>query len=296
VRIAPELKMAPLIKHLGRVDYLKTFAAMRAHNRASTADTPDEIWVLEHPPVFTQGLAGKPEHVLDAGDIPVVKIDRGGQVTYHGPGQLVVYLLLNMRGRSYGVKALVNRIEQSVIDLLAEYGVEAVRQTGMPGVYVMSHLDTTAPSPSIPPPRGGREAILLGASIPPQHAGKEAILLGASIPPQHAGKEAILLEAPLPPPRVGRDEILLKASLPSRERGWREGPAKIAAIGLRVANQATYHGLSLNVNMDLEPFTRINPCGYQGLAVTQLADMGVRDNIALVGDKLVEKLKVNLYG
>ena len=272
--------MAPLIKHLGRVDYLKTFAAMRAHNRASTADTPDEIWVLEHPPVFTQGLAGKPEHVLDAGDIPVVKIDRGGQVTYHGPGQLVVYLLLNMRGRSYGVKALVNRIEQSVIDLLAEYGVEAVRQTGMPGVYVMSHLDTTAPSPSIPPPRGGREAILLGASIPPQHA----------------GKEAILLEAPLPPPRVGRDEILLKASLPSRERGWREGPAKIAAIGLRVANQATYHGLSLNVNMDLEPFTRINPCGYQGLAVTQLADMGVRDNIALVGDKLVEKLKVNLYG
>jgi len=288
--------MAPLIKHLGRVDYLKTFAAMRAHNRASTADTPDEIWVLEHPPVFTQGLAGKPEHVLDAGDIPVVKIDRGGQVTYHGPGQLVVYLLLNMRGRSYGVKALVNRIEQSVIDLLAEYGVEAVRQTGMPGVYVMSHLDTTAPSPSIPPPRGGREAILLGASIPPQHAGKEAILLGASIPPQHAGKEAILLEAPLPPPRVGRDEILLKASLPSRERGWREGPAKIAAIGLRVANQATYHGLSLNVNMDLEPFTRINPCGYQGLAVTQLADMGVRDNIALVGDKLVEKLKVNLYG
>lgn len=280
MRIAPELKMAPLIKHLGRVDYLKTFAAMRAHNRASTADTPDEIWVLEHPPVFTQGLAGKPEHVLDAGDIPVVKIDRGGQVTYHGPGQLVVYLLLNMRGRSYGVKALVNRIEQSVIDLLAEYGVEAVRQTGMPGVYVMSHLDTTAPSPSIPPPRGGREAILLGASIPPQHA----------------GKEAILLEAPLPPPRVGRDEILLEASLPSRERGWREGPAKIAAIGLRVANQATYHGLSLNVNMDLEPFTRINPCGYQGLAVTQLADMGVRDNIALVGDKLVEKLKVNLYG
>ena len=296
MRIAPELKMAPLIKHLGRVDYLKTFAAMRAHNRASTADTPDEIWVLEHPPVFTQGLAGKPEHVLDAGDIPVVKIDRGGQVTYHGPGQLVVYLLLNMRGRSYGVKALVNRIEQSVIDLLAEYGVEAVRQTGMPGVYVMSHLDTTAPSPSIPPRRGGREAMLLGASIPPQHAGKEAILLGASIPPQHAGKEAILLEAPLPPPRVGRDEILLKASLPSRERGWREGPAKIAAIGLRVANQATYHGLSLNVNMDLEPFTRINPCGYQGLAVTQLADMGVRDNIALVGDKLVEKLKVNLYG
>jgi len=316
--------MAPLVMHLGRVDYLETFAAMRAHNRASTAATPDEIWILEHPPVFTQGLAGKPEHVLDAGDVPVVKIDRGGQVTYHGPGQLVVYLLLNMRGRSYGVKALVNRIEQSVIDLLAEYGVEGVRQAGMPGVYVMSHLDTTAPSPSIPPPRGGREAILLGASIPPQQAGKAAILLEAPLPPPRVGKDEIPLKASLrsrqrgwgegqqidevadvdrpaganfiPPPQAGRETILLKASLPSRGRGWREGPAKIAAIGLRVANHATYHGLSLNVNMDLEPFTRINPCGYQGLAITQLADMGVRDNMAVVGGKLVEKLKVNLYG
>jgi len=284
--------MAPLIKHLGRVDYLKTLAAMRAHNRASTADTPDEIWILEHAPVFTQGLAGKPEHVLDAGDIPVVQIDRGGQVTYHGPGQLVVYLLLNMRGRSYGVKALVNRIEQSVIDLLAEYGVEGVRQAGMPGVYVMSHLDTTAPSPSIPPPRMGREAILLEASLASRERGwREG---------EHIDKIATIGlpdgATSLPPPQAGREAILLEASLPSRERSWREGPAKIAAIGLRVANHATYHGLSLNVNMDLEPFTRINPCGYQGLAVTQLADMGVRDNIALVGDKLVEKLKVNLYG
>ncbi len=247
--------MAPLIKHLGRVDYLETFEAMRAHNRASTAATPDEIWILEHAPVFTQGLAGKPEHVLDAGDIPVVKIDRGGQVTYHGPGQLVVYLLLNMRARGYGVKELVRRIEQSVIDLLAEYGVEAVRQTGMPGVYVMLHSDPTAPSAAL----------------------------------------QVFPFPSVPPPRVGREAILLEASLPSRERGWREGPAKIAAVGLRVANHATYHGLSLNVNMDLEPFTRINPCGYEGLAVTQLADMGVRDNVAVVGGKLVEKLKVNLY-
>lgn len=187
---------------------------MRLHNRATTPDTPDELWLLEHPPVFTQGLAGKPEHILDAGDIPIVKIDRGGQVTYHGPGQLVIYLLLNMRNRGYGVKALVNRIEQSVIDLLAEYDIASVRQASMPGVYVNQST----------------------------------------------------------------------------------GVAKIAAIGLRVANHATYHGLSLNVNMDLQPFTRINPCGYADLPVTQLAALGVSDNVAVVGDKLTQKLKAQLYG
>jgi lipoyl(octanoyl) transferase len=187
---------------------------MRAHNRATTNETADEIWLLEHPPVFTQGLAGKAEHILDAGDVPVVKIDRGGQVTYHGPGQLVVYLLLNMRRRSYGVKSLVSRIEQSVIDLLAEYGIAALRQPGMPGVYV----ETSA------------------------------------------------------------------------------GIAKIAAIGLRVANHATYHGLSLNVDMDLAPFSRINPCGYEGLATTQMSELGVQDKMDVISEKLLKHLKANLYG
>ena len=187
---------------------------MRAHNRATTNETADEIWLLEHPPVFTQGLAGKAEHILDAGDVPVVKIDRGGQVTYHGPGQLVVYLLLNMRRRSYGVKSLVSRIEQSVIDLLAEYGIAALRQPGMSGVYV----ETSA------------------------------------------------------------------------------GIAKIAAIGLRVANHATYHGLSLNVDMDLAPFSRINPCGYEGLATTQMSDWDAQDKMDVVGEKLLKHLKANLYG
>ncbi|MCA3018043.1 MAG: lipoyl(octanoyl) transferase LipB [Rhodocyclaceae bacterium] len=204
----------PLIKHLSLADYQQTFDAMRAHNRATTNETADEIWLLEHPPVFTQGLAGKAEHILDAGDVPVVKIDRGGQVTYHGPGQLVVYLLLNMRRRSYGVKSLVSRIEQSVIDLLAEYGIAALRQPGMPGVYV----ETSA------------------------------------------------------------------------------GIAKIAAIGLRVANRATYHGLSLNIDMDLAPFLRINPCGYAGLAATQMSALGARDKMAVVGEKLLKHLKANLYG
>ncbi len=203
---------APIIKQLGTADYIETLHAMQTQNRARTADTPDEIWLLEHPPVYTLGLAGKHEHVLNAGDIPVIKVERGGQVTYHGPGQLVVYLLLDIKRLGYGVKELVRRIEQSLIDLLAQYEIESYRKTGMPGVYVSVN---------------------------------------------------------------GSD-------------------AKIAAIGLRVANHATYHGLALNVDMDLEPFSRINPCGYEGLAVTQMRDYGVTDKIDIIGKKLVAHLQRNL--
>ena len=206
----------PIIKRLGQVAFEPTWRAMQAANKARTPESPDEIWLLEHPPVFTLGLAGKPEHVLAPGDIEVIKIDRGGQVTYHGPGQLVVYLLLDLRRAGFGVKELVKRIEQSVIDLLADYAIESHRKPGMPGVYV-----------------------------------------GAT-------------------------------------------DAKIAAIGLRVANHATYHGLSLNIDMDLEPFSRINPCGYEGLAVTQMKDCGVdfgnKDKMQVIGDKLVEHLSQQLNG
>jgi lipoyl(octanoyl) transferase len=205
----------PVIKHLGVADYDAVLRDMRAHNRAEAhARSADEFWIVEHPPVFTLGLAGKPEHVLAPGDIPVLKVDRGGQVTYHGPGQLVVYLLLDLKRLGFGVKELVRRIEQSIIDLLAQYALESYRLAGMPGVYVKLN----------------------------------------------------------------------------------DGDAKIAAIGLRVANHATYHGLSLNVDMKLEPFARINPCGYEGLAVTQLRDLGVSDNIDSVAEKLTQHLKENLYG
>lgn len=200
---------------------------MQVANKLRTAETPDEIWLLEHSPVFTLGLAGKPEHLLAPGNIPVINIDRGGQVTYHGPGQLVVYLLLDLRRLGFGVKELVKRIEQSMIDLLAEYRIESHRKSGMPGVYVKT-------------------------------------------PSTHRGDER-----------------------------WAED-AKIAAIGLRVANHATYHGLSLNIDMDLEPFSRINPCGYAGLPVTQMKDCGVdfgnKDKIVVVGDKLVAHLSRQLYG
>lgn len=220
------MRAPPLVRKLGVVDYESTWRAMQVANKAHQAGQPDELWLLQHPPVFTLGLAAKPEHVLSPGEIPVVKIDRGGQVTYHGPGQLVVYLLLDLKALGYGVKELVKRIEQSMIDLLAQYRIDSYRLPGMPGVYCKS--SATAPAAVVP-----------------------------------AGQWA--------------------------------GHAKIAAIGLRVANHATYHGLSLNIDMDLEPFSRINPCGYEGLAVTQLRDFGVTDNMHTIGEKLVAHLQVNLY-
>ena len=203
----------PVIKQLGRVAYEPTWRAMQAANKSRPPNAPDEFWVLEHPPVFTLGLAGKYEHVLAPGDIPVIKIDRGGQVTYHGPGQIVIYLLLDLKMAGYGVKALVKKIEQSVIDLLAEYRIEGYRLAGMPGVYV----------------------------------------------------------------------------------ALKDADAKIAAIGLRVAHHATYHGVSLNVDMDLAPFSRINPCGYEGLAVSQMRNFGVTDKMSVIGEKLVSHLQANLY-
>ncbi len=176
----------PILRTPGRVDYESTWRAMQDFTAGRGPDTPDEIWLLEHPPVFTLGMAGKREHLLADIGIPVVPIDRGGQVTYHGPGQIVVYLLLDLRRRGYGVRELVRRIEQAVIDVLAAYGVAGERLAGAPGVYV--------------------------------------------------------------------------------------GGAKVAALGLRVKAGCTYHGLALNVDMDLAPYRAINPCGYAGMAVTQLKD------------------------
>jgi len=198
----------PLTRNLGLVEYLPTWQAMQDFTATRGPDTPDELWLLEHPPVYTLGLAGKPEHLLRATDIPVVKIDRGGQITYHGPGQIVVYLLLDLKRRNIGVKELVRRMEQALIDLLAGYGVKAERRDKAPGVYV--------------------------------------------------------------------------------------GNAKIAALGLRIKNGCCYHGLCLNVDMDLYPYAAINPCGYEGLAVTQTRNVGIQDGMETLGEKLVEHLRKNL--
>ena len=201
--------MEPVTRALGRAEYEPVWRAMQAFTKARGDATPDELWFVEHPPVFTLGLAAKPEHVLDAGAIPVVRIDRGGQVTYHGPGQLVAYVLVDLKRAGYGVKELVRRLEQSVIDLLAGYRLEGARRAGMPGVYV-------------------------------------------------AG-------------------------------------AKIAAVGLRVSRGCTYHGISFNVDADLAAFSRINPCGYPGLAATRLADLGVRDTIAAVQQRWQAHLAAALF-
>ena len=172
---------------LGLADYAPVFEAMKAFNDTRNEATEDELWVVEHPPVFTQGLAGKPEHLLIRDDIPVVQIDRGGQITYHGPGQLVVYTLLDFKRRKTSVRHIVSALENSIIATLAEYGIAAAADPARPGVYV--------------------------------------------------------------------------------------GAKKIASLGLRIKNGAVYHGLALNIDMDLSPFTHINPCGYAGMEMTQMADL-----------------------
>ena len=214
-----------LARLLGQVEYLPTVEAMQAFTATRTPDTPDELWLCEHPPVFTQGLAGRAEHVLAAGAIPVVATNRGGQVTYHGPGQVVAYPLLDLRPRGYFVKEYVYRIEEAVIRTLDHFGVTGHRVRGAPGIYV--RLDDPAAHRRLQPAQG---------------------------------------EDPF------------------------AGLGKIAALGIKVSRHCTYHGVALNVAMDLEPFSRINPCGYAGLRTVDLSTIGVstpwEDAAAVLGHKL----------
>jgi len=201
-----------LLRTLGCQPYAQVLQAMRDFTAARTEATPDEIWLVEHPPVFTQGLAGQAGHLLAPGDIPVVATERGGQVTYHGPGQVVAYPLLDLRRRGYFVKEYVFRIEAALLDTLADAGITGHRVRGAPGIYV--RLDDPFGHAALPP-------------VPP-----------------------------------GGDPM--------------RGLGKIAALGIKVSRHCTFHGLALNVAMDLEPFGRINPCGYAGLRTVDLASLGVR--------------------
>ena len=194
------------VRDLGRMAYEPVWRAMQAFTDARTEDTPDEIWLVEHDPVFTLGQAGKPEHVLMPGDIPVIHVDRGGQVTYHGPGQIVAYPLLDLKRLKVGVREYVDRIEQAVIDTLGDWNIGAARREGAPGVYV-------------------------------------------------AG-------------------------------------AKVAALGIRVRRGCTFHGLAFNIAMDLQPFRRINPCGYAGLEVTSMNDLGGPSSLDAVKPRLLDHLAV----
>ncbi len=230
-----------IIRRLGRADYEPTWRAMREFTAARGPDTSDELWLVEHPPVFTLGQAGKQEHVLADIGIPVLPVDRGGQVTYHGPGQAVAYVLVDLRRRGYGVRELVNRLEQAVIDLLAGYGVTGQRMAGAPGVYV-------APAPD-----------------------------------SDTGSNT--WESP-PAPLLQRGE---PEDTKSEYR-----LAKVAALGLRIRGGCSYHGLALNVDMDLAPFSAINPCGYAGLPVTRLRDLGIPLSVAEAGEALAERLQALL--
>jgi len=196
--------MPIVVRHLGKVDYHDTWQKMQDFTNSRQSGTPDELWFLQHPPVYTLGKNAKPEHILNAADIPVVESDRGGQVTYHGPGQVVVYTLLDLSRLKLGVRELVTTLEQTIIELLAGYDVLAMARREAPGVYV--------------------------------------------------------------------------------------NDAKIAALGLRVRKGCSFHGLALNVDMDLEPFSRINPCGYEGLEVTQLKNLVSGVDIGSVTDDLQQRL------
>jgi lipoyl(octanoyl) transferase len=220
------------VKVLGRVDYLPTYQAMRDFTEARGAETPDELWICEHPPVFTQGLAGKPDHVLAPGDIPVVATNRGGQVTYHGPGQVVAYPLVDLKRAGYFVKEYVYRIEEAVIRTLRDYGVTGHRVGGAPGIYV--RVDDPFGHSRVDP----RQPCAAGG-----------------------GTESA---SPLAGERRG-------GGAPDPFQGL----GKIAALGIKLTRHCTYHGLALNVAMELEPFSRINPCGYAGLATVDLSTIGV---------------------
>lgn len=193
---------------MGLSDYQATWQAMKDFTNSRTAETCDEIWLLQHPAVFTQGIAGKPEHLLCNTAIDLVKTDRGGQITYHGPGQIVAYLLLDIRRLKLGVRELVRSMESAVIDVLKNYQIKAVARVDAPGVYVDN--------------------------------------------------------------------------------------AKIAALGLKIKKNYCYHGIALNVNMDLTPFSYINPCGYQGLQVTQTKDLGITDGLEILSNKLANQLQEKL--
>ena len=240
------------VEFLGRVDYEPTYAAMQAFTAGRTDTTPDVLWVCEHPPVYTQGLAGKKEHIFNPEDIPVVATNRGGQVTYHGPGQVVAYPLMDLKRAGYFVKEYVYRIEEAVIRTLLHFGVTGHRVAGAPGIYV--RLD----DPS-------------GHALLPQRPVK---LRSDAATPRNAS------DPNLTDPRFSGPNFA--------------GVGKIAALGIKVSRNCTYHGMALNVAMDLEPYSRINPCGYAGLKTVDLSTIGVLVSWQEVADVFSQKLAVYL--
>jgi lipoyl(octanoyl) transferase len=225
----------PVVKHMGTLDYALSLQEMQDFTARRDEHTPDELWLCQHPPVFTQGQAGKPEHLLLASDIPLIASNRGGQITFHGPGQVVAYALIDLKRAGYFVKEYVYRIEDAVLKTLAHFSVTGHRVAGAPGIYVRP------------------DAPFDHARLPSR--------------PQHGAS----------------------AGLPDFT-----GLAKIAALGVKVSRHCAYHGVALNVHMDLSPFERINPCGYAGLATTDLFTIGIEVSWQEVADVLGSKLATSL--
>jgi len=246
-----------MVRDLGQVELLPTLAAMQTFTEQRQGDTPDELWLCQHPPVFTQGLAGKASHVLNARHIPVVQTNRGGQVTYHGPGQVVAYPLLDLKRAGYFVKEYVYRLEDALLRTLATFGVIGHRVAGAPGIYV--RLDEPHSHARLPQR--------------PQFQKLQ--------PSVNASSEQI---SPKPCPSLS--QALQTPNL--------TGLGKIAALGIKVSRNCTYHGLALNVCMDLSPFSNINPCGYAGLHTVDLSTMGIDAELEQVKQVLSQKLVSHL--
>ena len=267
--------------NLGKVDYLPTYEAMQNFTAQRTAETPDQLWLCEHPAVYTQGLAGKAEHIFMPGSIPVVQTNRGGQVTYHGPGQVVAYPLIDLKRAGYFIKEYVYRIEEAVIRTLLHFGVTGHRVAGAPGIYV--RLDDP-----------GSHALL------PQRPLKKNVIRDEEVV---IPEEAVIPEVAVIP-GLTRDPVPREHWIADQVRNDRSrrqlvtvppkpdftGLGKIAALGIKVSRNCTYHGVALNVAMDLEPYSRINPCGYAGLQTVDLSTIGVHVGWAEAADILGQRL------
>ncbi|TSA11122.1 MAG: lipoyl(octanoyl) transferase LipB [Comamonadaceae bacterium] len=276
--MTPKINWSLTPINLGEVDYLQTYEAMQKFTAERTPETSDQLWLCEHPAVYTQGLAGRAEHIFNPGTIPVVQTNRGGQVTYHGPGQVVAYPLMDLKRAGYFIKEYVYRIEEAVIRTLLHFGVTGHRVAGAPGIYV--RLDDPA-----------------GHAVLEQRPVKKDVI------PDQAVVIPGLTRDPVP-----REHWIAGRACPGLRSGVRndkptgaainaphfEGLGKIAALGIKVSRNCTYHGLALNVAMELEPYSRINPCGYAGLQTVDLSTIGVHVGWAEAADILGQRLASQL--
>ena len=267
--------------NLGKVDYLPTYEAMQNFTAQRTAETPDQLWLCEHPAVYTQGLAGRAEHIFMPGSIPVVQTNRGGQVTYHGPGQVVAYPLIDLKRAGYFIKEYVYRIEEAVIRTLLHFGVTGHRVAGAPGIYV--RLDDPGSHALLPQRPAKMEIIQDEEVVIPEEAviPEQAVIPGLTrdpVPREHWIADQVRNDS-------SRRQLVTVPPEPDFT-----GLGKIAALGIKVSRNCTYHGVALNVAMDLEPYSRINPCGYAGLQTVDLSTIGVHVGWAEAADILGQRL------